>query len=165
LNNLVEKNDQRERALADENKRWQAEEQERTASEVKQREEMSNLRTKAYKYVEEQHPEWFKENPEDSDHTELLNKGRAFVSRQPKTAGEAALLQAEIYHRAAAHDLVLNRYEKVKAELDALKAENEELKASAPGSTRRDSGGAAKGGSGDGWEDLASEVRAAGAAD
>lgn len=164
LNNLVEKNDQRERALADENKRWQAEEQERTANEVKQREEMANLRTKAYKFVEEKNPEWFKENPDDAEGAELLKKGREFVSRQPKTPAETAVLQAEIYHRAAAHDLVLNRYEKVKAENEALRAENEELKASGPGATRRDGGGKAATG-GDDWESLASEVRAAGAAD
>lgn len=159
LNSLLEKNDELERAKAGENQRWEKELKDAEANEAKQREEMTNLRTKAFKYVEDS-AEWFKENAEDAEHTELLNKGRAFVARQPKTPGEAALLQAEIFHRAAAHDLVLSRYEKVKAELDALKAENEELKASGPGTTRRD-GGAKPASSGDEWEDTKREIREA----
>lgn len=111
------------------------------------------MRDRVFKELEEKNPD-FQEDPNDPEATKLLKEGRALLTTQPRSEQEHALLNAQIFHRAAVYDRLKHVTTKQAERIAELEAQVEEFKGSGPGKTKRDGDGGTPPAPKDMWTEL-----------
>lgn len=132
----------RRAALDEEKTKFSEKEKAQAAQAAQQREAMTAAEAKVRQELLTKHADWYGEDPEDPDGNALLKEGEAFVNYRPQTFQQAVLWKTRLQLNAAAFPRALARNAKLQEEVAALKAQIEELRASAPGKQTSKPGGA-----------------------
>jgi len=132
VNDMARLDRQRQVAKVEERKTWKEKQSAKDAESIKQREALSAGVTKARADLIKRYAEWYDEVPEDAEGNEILKESRRLISEKPKTFQQAVLMQARL--RLDAESAVRERFrnQKLKSEVEELKATIEAMKNGKP---------------------------------
>jgi hypothetical protein len=126
-------------------KQAEAERIQKEHTEQKQREEQLERSTKAFaaitKDLQDESPELYSPDPKDADSKAIFDESmalvdKAYFGRDKLKPEERIALDAAIRLRAAAHPMLVRQIDTLKAELEELKASVEDANGSTPGKIR-----------------------------
>lgn len=131
-------------AQEDERQGWEKRQQEMETTKIREQEAIAEMWEKVNSDIATKHPEWFGEDPDDTEGNELLKEGYQLVdsaySNQSLTPQQKVLLDAHIRHRAAAFNRDQHRIARLTSRITELEEKLGGKKASAPGAIRKEGG-------------------------